>query len=51
MNILKVVQALQTAQSQIAAERDMCDEDEQELWDLYQDAIDEVNTYSKSQIP
>lgn len=38
------VAALELAQNQIAGSRDMCDEPEGQLWDLYQAAINKLNT-------
>jgi hypothetical protein len=38
------VEALELAQNQIAGSRDMCDEPEGQLWDLYQTAINRLST-------
>jgi hypothetical protein len=40
----KAIQALTSAQQNIASSRDMCDEHEIFAWDQYQSAIDDLNT-------
>ena len=43
----KVIEALKLAQNQIASSREMCDEEEGEVWDQYQEAIEEAEETSK----
>ena len=40
----ETILALELAQNQIAASRDMCSEDEGELWDIYQAAINKARS-------
>ena len=40
----EIILALELAQNQIAASRDMCSEDEGELWDIYQAAINKARS-------